>query len=72
MKKSVAILVVDPVNGAGLFQYLEALYENKIPYKTFAVAETTSVRTNSGILIQTEDTVAGLKANSDEFGAIVF
>ncbi|MDR2496467.1 MAG: DJ-1/PfpI family protein [Tannerellaceae bacterium] len=72
MRKNVAILVVNPVNGIGLFQYLETLYENKIPYKTFAVAETTGVRTNSGILIQTDDTVAGLKQNSDDFQALVF
>jgi putative intracellular protease/amidase len=72
MRKNIAVLVINPVNGAGLFQYLEAFYEHKIPYKTFAVAETTSVRTNSGILIQTDDTVANLKQNSDDFEAIVF
>lgn len=26
MKKKVAVLAVDPVNGAGLFQYLESFY----------------------------------------------
>ena len=72
MKKNVAVLVVNPVNGAGLFQYLEAFYENGIPYKTFAVAETNSVKTNSGISLQTDDTVANLKNNSDSFHALVF
>ena len=41
MTKRVAVLAVNPVNGAGLFQYLEAFYENGIPFKTFAVAEST-------------------------------
>ena len=30
MKKKVAVLAVDPVNGAGLFQYLESFYEKGI------------------------------------------
>ena len=33
MKKKVAVLAVDPVNGAGLFQYLESFYEKGISYK---------------------------------------
>ena len=33
MSKRVAVLAVNPVNGFGLFQYLEAFYENKIEYK---------------------------------------
>ncbi len=33
MKKRVAVLAVNPVNGSGLFQYLEAFYENGISYK---------------------------------------
>ena len=40
MKKKVAVLAVDPVNGAGLFQYLESFYEKGISYKVFAVSET--------------------------------
>ena len=31
MAKKAAVLVVDPVNGAGLFHYLEAFFENGIP-----------------------------------------
>jgi len=33
MKKRVAVLAVNPVNGSGLFQYLEAFYENGISTK---------------------------------------
>ena len=33
MAKKVAVLAVNPVNGMGLFQYLEAFYENGIPYR---------------------------------------
>ena len=47
MVKKAAVLVVNPVNGAGLFQYLEAFFENGIPFRTFAVAETPQVTTNS-------------------------
>ena len=43
MAKKAAVLVVDPVNGAGLFHYLEAFFENGIPFRTFAVAETPQV-----------------------------
>lgn len=38
MTKKVAVLAVNPVNGCGLFQYLEAFFENGIAYKVFAVA----------------------------------
>ena len=37
MAKKVAVLAVNPVNGCGLFQYLEAFFENGISYKVFAV-----------------------------------
>lgn len=72
MAKKVAVLVVNPVNGFGLFQYLEAFYENGIPFTTFAVAETTSVKTNSGVAIATGDVVAGLKGREGDFDALVF
>ncbi len=72
MVKKVAVLVVNPVNGAGLFQYLEAFFENGIPYKTFAVAETTQVKTNSGISMQTDDVVANLKRHENEYDVLVF
>ena len=39
MAKKAAVLVVDPVNGAGLFHYLEAFFENGIPFRPFAVAD---------------------------------
>ena len=72
MPKKAAVLVVNPVNGFGLFQYLESFFENEIPYKTFAVAETISVKTNSGISMQTDDVIANLKGHEDEFDALVF
>ncbi|KAA6342384.1 hypothetical protein EZS27_009857 [termite gut metagenome] len=72
MAKKVAVLVVNPVNGSGLFQYLEAFFENSIPYKTFAVAETTHVKTNSGICMQTDDVVANLKGHEAEYDALTF
>ncbi|MDR1860887.1 MAG: DJ-1/PfpI family protein [Bacteroidales bacterium] len=70
MTKKVAVLVVNPVNGAGLFQYLEAFFENRIPFTTFAVADTTSVRTNSGVSLLTDDVVVNLRES--EFDAVVF
>jgi putative intracellular protease/amidase len=72
MTKKVAVLAVNPVNGYGLFQYLETFFENKIPFKTFAVSETTSVQTNSGIVFTTNDVVANLKGREDGFDALVF
>ncbi len=72
MAKKVAVLVVNPVNGAGLFQYLESFFENGITYKTYAVAETTQVKTNSGIAMQTDDVVANLKGHEGEYDAMVF
>lgn len=48
MAKKVAVLVVNPVNGSGLFQYLETFFENGIPFRTFAVADTTNVKNQLG------------------------
>ena len=61
MKKKVAVLAVDPVNGAGLFQYLESFYEKGISYKVFAVSDNKNIRTNSGITLLTDDLIANLK-----------
>ncbi len=72
MSKRVAVLAVNPVNGSGLFQYLEAFFENGISYKVFAVAETTEIKTNSGIKLTVDDVVANLKGHEDEFDALVF
>ena len=55
MAKRVAVLAVNPVNGLGLFQYLENFYENQIIYRVYAVAETTDMRTNSGIRFYADD-----------------
>ncbi|MCC8035142.1 MAG: DJ-1/PfpI family protein [Rikenellaceae bacterium] len=72
MAKKTAVLAVDPVNGAGLFQYLESFYENGIPYTVFAVAESPDIKTNSGIPIRVDGTVTDLKGKADEYEALVF
>ena len=72
MAKKVAVLAVNPVNGAGLFQYLEAFYENGIPYKVFAVADSAAIKTNSGIALTVDDVIAHLKGHEDEYDALVF
>ncbi|MDR0540696.1 MAG: DJ-1/PfpI family protein [Dysgonamonadaceae bacterium] len=72
MAKKVAILAVNPVNGLGLFQYLEPFFENGISYKVFAVAESTQIKTNSGIALQVDDVIANLKGKVNEFDALVF
>ncbi|GAE86055.1 DJ-1/PfpI family protein [Bacteroides reticulotermitis] len=72
MTKRVAVLAVDPVNGFGLFQYLEAFFENGISYKVFAVADQKEIRTNSGISLSADDVIANLKGHEDEYDALVF
>ena len=72
MAKKVAVLAVNPVNGFGLFQYLEAFFENGIPYKVFAVADTKEIKTNSGITLFADDVIAHLKGHEDEYDALVF
>jgi putative intracellular protease/amidase len=72
MSKKIAVLVVNPVNGMGLFQYLEAFFENGISYKTFAVAETNNVKTNSGVCLQTDAPIANLKGCESDYDALVF
>ena len=72
MAKKVAVLAVDPVNGMGLFQYLEAFYENGIPYRVYAVADRREIGTNSGIRLTADDTVAALKGHADDYDALVF
>ena len=61
MVKKVAVLAFDPVNGFGLFQYLEAFFENEIPYRVFAVAESREIKSNSGVTLVVDDVVADLK-----------
>ena len=72
MAKKVAVLAVNPVNGCGLFQYLETFFENGISYKVFAVSNTKEIRTNSGIALIADDVIANLKGHEDEFDAMVF
>ncbi|MDR0987931.1 MAG: DJ-1/PfpI family protein [Prevotellaceae bacterium] len=72
MAKKVAVLAVDPVNGFGLFAYLETFFENGISYRTFAVAEGTQIKTNSGVTLTVDDVVANLKGKEHTFDALVF
>ncbi len=72
MSKKVAVLAVNPVNGMGLFQYLETFFENNISFKTFAVADTSEIKSNSGITLFMDDVIANLKGKEDEYDAVVF
>ena len=72
MAKKVAVLAVNPVNGCGLFQYLEAFFENGISYKVYAVANEKEIKTNSGITLLADDVIANLKGHEGEFDALVF
>lgn len=72
MGKKVAVIAFNPVNGMGLFQYLEAFYENKIEYKTFAIGDTKQIKSNSGIDITLDDAIANLKGNEAQYDALVF
>ncbi len=72
MAKRAAVVAVSPVNGMGLFQYLETFFENKIPYTLFAVADSREIRTNSGVGLTADDVIANLKGHEDEYDALVF
>lgn len=72
MAKKVAILAVNPVNGFGLFQYLECFYENHIPFRVFAVADDVNIKSNSGLALTADDVIANLKGREDEYDALVF
>lgn len=63
MAKKVAVLAVNPVNGFGLFQYLESFFENGITYKVYAVADSKEIKTNSGIALTVDDVIANLKGH---------
>jgi transcriptional regulator GlxA family with amidase domain len=72
MAKKVAVMAVNPVNGMGLFQYLETFFENKIEYKVYAVSDSVNIRTNSGIALKVDDVIANLRGHADEYDALVF
>lgn len=72
MSKEVAVLAVNPVNGFGLFQYLEGFFENGISYRVFAVAADREIKTNSGVTLMADDVVANLKGHEAEYDALVF
>lgn len=72
MAKRAAVLAVNPVNGFGLFQYLETFFENDIPYRTFAVSDSNRISTNSGVTLVVDDVIANLKGHEDEYDALVF
>ena len=66
MAKKVAVLAVNPVNGCGLFQYLEAFFENGISYKVFAVSDTKEIKTNSGMVLIVDDVIANLQQYANQ------
>lgn len=72
MEKKVAVIAPNPVNGMGLFTYLETFFENKIPYNTFAIANSPQIKTNSGISINLDGTIKDLLEKADEYAALVF
>ena len=67
MGKKVAVLVPNPVNGYGLFAYLEAFFENGVEYKTFAVNSTKNVKTNSGLALELDGVIGDLKGHEAEY-----
>lgn len=72
MGKKVAVIAFNPVNGMGLFQYLEAFFENEISYETFAIADAKEIKANSGVGLVLDDVIANLKGNEAKFDALVF
>lgn len=72
MEKRIAVMAVNPVNGYGLFHYLESFFENHIPFTVYAVAGTKTIKTNSGLTIVADDVIANLKGHSKDYEALVF
>ncbi|ALO49520.1 DJ-1/PfpI family protein [Hoylesella enoeca] len=72
MSKKVAVLAVNPVNGLGLFTYLENFFENKIAYRVFAVSDSTDIKTNSGVALKADALVADLAGHAADYDAMVF
>ena len=70
--KKVAVVAVNPVNGMGLFQYLEAFHENGIHFTLFAVAPSREIRTNSGVALTADGVIADLRQHVSEYDALVF
>lgn len=72
MSKKVAIIVPNPVNGYGLFSYLEACFENGVDAKTFAVGSSPVVKTNSGYELKTNGVISELKGHEADYDGVVF
>lgn len=72
MGKKVAVIAVNPVNGLGLFEYLESFFENGITYQVYAMDKSKNIKTNSGLSITLDGVVADLKGKENEFDAVVF
>lgn len=72
MAKKVAVLVPNPVNGHGLFAYLENFFEKGIEYKTFAVNKAKNVKTNSGLNLELDTLIGDLKGHESEYDGVVF
>ena len=56
----------------GAVSVLGKFYENQIIYRVYAVAETTDMRTNSGIRFYADDVIENLKGHAHEYDALVF
>ena len=72
MSKKVAVIAPNPVNGFGLFAYLEAFFENGVEYKTFAVDKTKAIKTNSGVSLELDGVTGDLKRHESEYDGLVF
>ncbi|MFV0480967.1 MAG: DJ-1/PfpI family protein [Campylobacteraceae bacterium] len=72
MSKKVALLVPNPVNGYGLFSYLEAFYEAGVKYTTFAINPNNKVKTNSGYELSLDKNIKDLVGKENEFDGVVF
>lgn len=72
MNKKVAVIAPNPVNSMGLFSYLEAFFENKIQFRTFAIADSTDIKSNAGITITFDEVINQLKGNEQNYDALVF
>lgn len=72
MAKKAAVVAFNPVNGAGMFQYLEIFQEKGIPHRTFAISDSPHIKSNSGISITLDDVIGNLCGHENEYDVLVF